>query len=58
MTNHSIDYEGIIHAAGHRVTQQRTDILDAVCEGGGHTTLGEIYARVRQVDPSIDPISP
>jgi Fur family transcriptional regulator, ferric uptake regulator len=54
MTHHSIDYEGIIHAAGYRVTPQRIDILDAVCAGGGHTTLGEIYARVRQVDPSID----
>lgn len=54
MTHHNMDYEGILHAAGHRVTRQRIDILDAVCEGGGHTTLGEIYARVRQVDESVD----
>jgi Fur family ferric uptake transcriptional regulator len=54
MTHHNIEYEEIIRAAGHRVTPQRIYILDAVCEGGGHTTLGEVYARVRQVDPSID----
>jgi Fur family ferric uptake transcriptional regulator len=54
MTHDTIDYEGIIHAAGHRVTPQRVLILDAVCDGGGHTTLGEIYARVREVDRSID----
>lgn len=29
-------------------------ILDAVCAGEGHTTLGEIYARVRKADSSID----
>ena len=52
--HHKIAYEDIIHAAGHRVTPQRLFILDAVCEGGGHTTLGEVYARVRQVDQSID----
>ncbi len=54
MSHHTIDYEGIIRAAGHRVTPQRVLILDAVCEGEGHTSLGEIYARVRQVDKSID----
>ncbi len=54
MSHYNIDYEEIIRAAGHRVTPQRVLILDAVCEGGGHTTLGEVYARVRQVDQSID----
>lgn len=54
MTHQTIEYEEIIHAAGHRVTPQRIRILDAVCAGGGHTTLGEIYARVRRVDDSID----
>ncbi len=51
MTHNTIDYEEIIRAAGHRVTPQRVRILDAVCEAGGHTTLGEVYARVH---PSID----
>lgn len=54
MTHETIDYETIIRSAGHRVTPQRVLILDAVCDGGGHTTLGEVYMRVRQVDPSID----
>jgi Fur family transcriptional regulator, ferric uptake regulator len=54
MTHDTIDYEAIIHAAGHRVTPQRILILDAVCDGGGHTTLGEIFARVRHEDRSID----
>jgi Fur family ferric uptake transcriptional regulator len=54
MSHHTIAYEDIIRAAGHRVTPQRIRILDAICDGGGHTTLGEVYARVRQVDRSID----
>ncbi|HRL14082.1 MAG TPA: Fur family transcriptional regulator [Aggregatilineales bacterium] len=54
MSHNTIDYQEIIRAAGHRVTPQRELILDAVCESGGHTTLGQIFARVRQSDPSID----
>ncbi len=54
MTHHSIDYHEIIRAAGHRVTNQRVLILDAVCEGDGHTTIGQIYARTRVRDRSID----
>lgn len=54
MTHYNIDYEEIIRSAGHRVTPQRVLILDAVCDGNGHTTLGEVYARVRQIDRSID----
>ena len=54
MSHHTMDYEGIIHAAGHRVTPQRILILDTVCDLSGHTTLGEIYARVHAVDTTID----
>ena len=54
MSHHTIDYEGVIRAAGHRVTPQRILILDVVGESGGHTTLGKIYAHVRQIDSSID----
>lgn len=54
MSHHTIAYEDIIRAAGHRVTPQRIRILDAVCDGHGHTTLGEIYMRVRQFDKTID----
>lgn len=54
MSHYQMEYESIIRAAGHRVTPQRIHILDAVCAGGGHTTLGQICAGVRAVDPSID----
>lgn len=54
MSHFDIDYVSIIHNAGHRVTPQRLTILDTVCEGDGHTTMGEIYARARLVDQSID----
>ena len=54
MTHHALNYEEIIRSAGHRLTPQRILILDALCEGEGHTTLGEIYARLRQTDRSID----
>ena len=53
MTHYKLDYEEVIRAAGHRVTNQKVTILDAVCEAEGHTTLGQIYARVRSVDRSI-----
>ena len=54
MSHQTLEYEAILRAAGHRVTQQRLFILDAVCEGHGHTTLGEIYARAHAVDPTLD----
>lgn len=54
MTHETMDYEGIIRRAGRRVTPQRVLILDAVCEGGGHTTLKRTYARLHRADPSID----
>jgi len=49
-----LDYETMIRDAGYRVTAQRVLILDAVCAADGHLSLGEIYARVRQVDKAID----
>jgi Fur family transcriptional regulator, ferric uptake regulator len=54
MSHHFTDYQSVIRKAGYRVTTQRVLILDAVCDGGGHTTLGEVYARVRVDDPTID----
>jgi len=47
-------WEAVLWAAGHRVTRQRALILDAVCAGQGHTSLGDVYARVRRADRSID----
>lgn len=54
MTHDQIQWEQKLWAAGHRVTQQRAIILDAVCAAGGHTSLPEIYLRVRKMDPTID----
>ena len=54
MTHDALQWERVLWAAGHRVTQQRALILDAVCIAGGHTSLGDIYARVRRADRSID----
>ena len=54
MSHYKLDYEEVLRAAGHRVTNQRIFILDAVCEGDGHTTIGQVYARTRMRDRSID----
>jgi len=54
VTHQEMGWEQRLGAAGHRVTRQRALILDAVCAGGGHTPLGDIYARVRKADRSID----
>ena len=39
---------------GFRVTPQRMLLLDAICEGNGHTTLDEIYERVKAKAPGIN----
>lgn len=39
---------------GYRVTPQRQLILDAVCEGRGHTTLAEILERLWAKAPAIN----
>ena len=54
MTHHQLGWEAVMNRAGRRVTRQRTTILDAVCAGNGHTTIGEIFARARRADPAID----
>ncbi len=54
MSHETMDYEGIMHRAGHRVTPQRVMILDAGCEGGGHTTLKQVFIRLRKMDDRID----
>lgn len=46
------DYTVVIRQHGFRVTAQRRLILDAICEGGGHTTVEEITARVKAKTPS------
>lgn len=54
MTHDLLQWERKLTDAGYRVTRQRALIIDAVCHGNGHTSLGEIYERVQRVDPSID----
>jgi Fur family ferric uptake transcriptional regulator len=39
---------------GFRVTPQRQIILGAICAGGGHTTIEEIYARAQAAAPAIN----
>jgi Fur family transcriptional regulator, ferric uptake regulator len=54
MTHDTLRWEQVLRHAGHRVTRQRGVILDAVCAGNGHTSLGDIYARAHRKDPSLD----
>lgn len=54
MTHQELHWEDVLRQAGYRATRQRGLILDAVCAGGGHTSLGEVYARARRRDPSLD----
>lgn len=54
MTHHTLHYAERIRAQGHRLTPQRELILDAVCEGHGHSTIEEIIARVHKKAPAIN----
>lgn len=54
MSHEEKDYIQILHSHGYRVTPQRLIVLDAVCEVGGHATIGAITARVKMLDPTID----
>lgn len=54
MTHESLRWEQALWDSGHRVTRQRSMILEAVCAADGHTPLGEIYLRVQRADRTID----
>lgn len=54
MTHQGLNWEDVLRRAGYRATRQRGLILDAVCAGGGHTSLGDVYARVQRQDPMLD----
>lgn len=54
MTHNTVNYATRIRQSGYRLTPQRRQILDAVCEGGGHTTLDEIYTRVQAKAPTVN----
>ncbi len=54
MSHHRWNYAALMRERGFRVTPQRQLILDAICEGKGHTTPHEIYERVRVKVPVIN----
>lgn len=54
MAHDEITFIKLMQAKGLRITEQRLLILDAVCAGKGHTTIGEILLRVKASEPSID----
>jgi Fur family ferric uptake transcriptional regulator len=54
MTHHLLNYAARLRERGMRLTPQREMILDAVCEGGGHTTFDEIYGRLHAKAPAIN----
>lgn len=54
MTHHNLDFATLLREQGHRLTPQRQLILDAVCEGGGHSTPEEIYERVHAKSSAIN----
>jgi Fur family ferric uptake transcriptional regulator len=54
MSHQRWDYAALMRQRGFRVTPQRQLILDAICEGDGHTTLEEIYQRVQAKSPCIN----
>jgi Fe2+ or Zn2+ uptake regulation protein len=54
MSHHHQDYAALMRARGFRVTPQRQLILDAICEGGGHTTFDEIFARVHAKSNAVN----
>jgi Fur family transcriptional regulator, ferric uptake regulator len=54
MAHTSLNYSRVLREAGYRVTDQREVILDAVCAGGGHSTLKEIFLRAQRAIPSLD----
>lgn len=57
MTHQHVNYAALMRERGFRVTPQRQLILDAICEGVGHTTPDEIYARVRAKSPVVNRVT-
>lgn len=54
MSHNTWDYAAFLRERGYRMTPQRQIMMDAICEGQGHTTLPEIMERVQQKAPSIN----
>jgi Fur family ferric uptake transcriptional regulator len=54
MSHFRSDYAALMRQRGFRVTPQRQLILDAICEGSGHTTFDEIFARVQAKSDAVN----
>jgi len=54
MSHNTWDYAAYLRDRGYRMTPQRQIIMDAICEGHGHTTLPEILQRVQQKSTAIN----
>lgn len=54
MSHNTWDYVTFFRERGYRMTPQRQIMMDAICEGGGHTTLPAIFERVQRKAPAIN----
>lgn len=54
MSHNTWDYVSFLRERGYRMTPQRQIIMDAICEGRGHTALPQILERVQQKAPAIN----
>lgn len=54
MSHNTWDYVTFLRDRGYRMTPQRQIIMDAICEGNGHTTLPEILDRVQHKSSAIN----
>ncbi|MDO8491027.1 MAG: transcriptional repressor [Dehalococcoidia bacterium] len=43
----------MLNTAGHRMTRQRTLLLDLIKEAGGHLDADELYRRAREKQPRV-----
>lgn len=54
MSHNTWDYAAYLRDRGYRMTPQRQIIMDAICEGHGHTPLPEILQRVQEKSAAIN----
>ncbi len=54
MSHNTWDYATYLRDRGYRMTPQRQIIMDAICEGRGHTSLSEILQRVQKKSAAIN----
>src|SRR5262249_38630572 len=53
MSHFDVNYATLMHDRGFRQTPQRRFVLDAVCEGHGHTSTEEGCRRVQASYPAV-----